>query len=108
MYANRSGLSIIDLDQSLPILRRTASLVRDVVKDDGVVLFVGSKTGHARCLERVKDRMGDNGFTSTKWVPGLLTNSETLCVNQVRIDAQCLMTASVLGPWRTARTLRTW
>jgi small subunit ribosomal protein S2 len=78
VYANRSGLSIIDLDQTLPILRRTAALVRDVVKDDGVVVFVGTRSGMQRSLERAKERLGDNGYTTAKWMPGLLTNAETL------------------------------
>lgn len=78
IYANRSGLSIIDLDQTLPIIRRTASLVRDIVQADGVVLFVGTRDGMQKSLARAKERMGDNGFVTNKWLPGLLTNTETL------------------------------
>ena len=78
VYGNRSGLSIIDLDQTLPILRRTAALVRDVVKADGVVLIVGTRAGHKKGMDKAKERLGDNGYCTTKWLPGLLTNSETL------------------------------
>lgn len=78
VYANRSGLSIIDLDQTLPIIRRTAALVRDIVKEDGVVLFVGTRPGMQKSLEKAKERLGDNGFVTNKWLPGLLTNTETL------------------------------
>lgn len=78
IYGNRSGLSIIDLDQTLPILRRTAALVRDVVKADGVVLIVGTRGGLRKGLDKAKERLGDNGYCTTKWLPGLLTNSETL------------------------------
>ncbi|BEI83268.1 hypothetical protein CcaverHIS002_0311360 [Cutaneotrichosporon cavernicola] len=74
VYGNRAGLNIIDLDQTLSILRRCASVVRDVVKDDGVVLFV-SKQRNATL--KIKGRMGDNGFVTASWMPGLLTNSET-------------------------------
>lgn len=80
IYGSRSGLSIIDLDQTLPILRRTAALVRDVVKADGVVLIVGTREGLGKCLDKAKDRLGDNGYTAKEWLPGLLTNSETMCV----------------------------
>ncbi|CAK9780490.1 ribosomal protein S2 [Cutaneotrichosporon oleaginosum] len=74
VYGNRAGLNIIDLDQTLSILRRCASVVRDVVKDDGVVLFV-SKQRNATL--QIKARMGDNGFVAASWMPGLLTNAET-------------------------------
>lgn len=74
VYGNRAGLSVIDLDQTLSVLRRCATVVRDIVKDDGVVLFV-SKQRNATL--QIKARMGDNGFVAARWMPGLLTNSET-------------------------------
>jgi small subunit ribosomal protein S2 len=66
------------LDQTLPILRRTAALVRDVVKADGVVLIVGNRLGIEKSLMKAGERLGDNGYVTGKWLPGLLTNSETL------------------------------
>ena len=78
VYGNRSGLSIIDLDETIPLLRRAAAVVRDVVKADGVVLFVGTRPGMKRTLDRAKERLGDNGYITNKWLPGLLTNAETL------------------------------
>lgn len=78
VYGNRSGLSIIDLDQTLPILRRTANMIREVVQADGVVLFVGTREAHERILQKAKQRLGDNGYVVNDWLPGTLTNSETL------------------------------
>ncbi|WWC62844.1 mitochondrial 37S ribosomal protein uS2m [Kwoniella dejecticola CBS 10117] len=77
IYGKRAGLSIIDLDQTLPILRRTAALVRDVVKADGIVLIVGTRNGHEKMIYRAKERLEDNGYAVTDWMPGVLTNSET-------------------------------
>ena len=78
IYGYRSGLAIIDLEKTLPLLRHAASLVRDVVKADGVVLMVGSRTGMERCMDRAKKRLSDNGFVTLKWSPGLLTNAQSL------------------------------
>ncbi|KAK4687162.1 small subunit ribosomal protein S2, partial [Tremellales sp. Uapishka_1] len=87
VYGNRSGLSVIDLDQTLPILRRTAALVRDVVKADGVVLIVGTREGHKKAVEKARERLGDNGFAVTdKWLPGTLTNSQTFFGLQPLMD----------------------
>ncbi|WWC88426.1 uncharacterized protein L201_003337 [Kwoniella dendrophila CBS 6074] len=77
IYGKRAGLSIIDLDQTLPILRRTAALVRDVVKADGIVLIVGTREGHKKMIYRAKERLEDNGYAVNDWMPGVLTNSET-------------------------------
>lgn len=78
IYGKRAGLSIIDLDQTLPILRRTAALVKDIVKADGVVLIVGTRPGHQKMIQKAKERLEDNGFAVGQWIPGLLTNAETL------------------------------
>ena len=80
IYGNRAGLSIIDLDQTLPILRRTAALVRDIVKVDGLVLVVATRPALAKCLEKAKERLEDNGYITMNWLPGTLTNTETLYV----------------------------
>lgn len=77
VYGNRAGLSIIDLEQTLPLLRRAAALVRDVVEADGVVLFVGTKQKHRKPLQQARERLGDNGYSTLKWWPGTLTNAET-------------------------------
>nr|ODN92354.1 30S small subunit ribosomal protein S2 [Cryptococcus depauperatus CBS 7855] len=76
IYGKRAGLAIIDLDQTLPILRRTAALVRDVVKADGVVLIVGTRPGHQKMIKKAKARLEDNGFAVGRWMPGVLTNAE--------------------------------
>ncbi|ORX37178.1 ribosomal protein S2, flavodoxin-like domain-containing protein [Kockovaella imperatae] len=78
IYGYRSGLAIIDLEKTLPLLRHASAVIRDVVKADGVILFVGTATGMERCMDKAKKRMGDNGFMTNKWIPGLLTNPQSL------------------------------
>jgi small subunit ribosomal protein S2 len=53
-------------------------MVREVVKADGVILIVGTRDAHERILNKAKERLGDNGFVVGDWLPGTLTNSETL------------------------------
>lgn len=81
VYGNRSGLSVIDLDQTLPLLRRAANLVREVVAADGVIMIVGTRDGHAKFMRKAHARMGDNAYVVGQWLPGTLTNSATLCVS---------------------------
>ncbi|KAL1413084.1 hypothetical protein Q8F55_000833 [Vanrija albida] len=77
VYGTRAGLSIIDLEQTLPLLRRAATLVRDVAKADGVILFVGTRRPHKKLVVAAAERLGDNGFATDVWMPGMLTNAET-------------------------------
>ena len=55
-------------------------MIREVVKADGVILIVGTRQAHERILQKAKGRLGDNGFVVNDWLPGTLTNSETLYV----------------------------
>ena len=75
-YGTRAGLSIIDLDQTLPLLRRAANVARAIAEADGLILFVG--TGNeaiGTAARKAASRLGANGFhIDSRWLPGLLTN----------------------------------
>ncbi len=43
LYGVRNGLHIIDLQQTVPLLHRALVAVREVVANNGRVLFVGTK-----------------------------------------------------------------
>ena len=53
-------------------------MVREVVQADGVVLLVGTRDAHGKILQKAQKRLGDNGYVVNEWLPGTLTNSETL------------------------------
>lgn len=81
LYGQRSGLHLIDLERAtVPLLRQAASLVRDVVKADGNVLFVGTRPEHRRSVQMAAERLDGNGFAvaGTKWLAGTLTNSSSM------------------------------
>ncbi|GAA6050456.1 hypothetical protein JCM3770_002605 [Rhodotorula araucariae] len=75
VYGTRTGISYIDLRQTLPALRRAAQVVKGVVERDGKVLFVGSLKGAERAVWENAKRLGDNGYGVTKWLPGTISNA---------------------------------
>ncbi|GAA5995090.1 mitochondrial 37S ribosomal protein uS2m MRP4 [Rhodotorula paludigena] len=76
VYGTRTGISYIDLRQTLPALRRAAQIVKGVVERDGKVLFVGSLKGAERAVWENAKRLGENGFGVTKWLPGTISNAK--------------------------------
>lgn len=80
IYGTRHGVSVIDMRETLTALRRAAALVKGTVENDGIVLFVGSKSmkDSERVLEVNASKMGRNGYATSKWLPGTLTNASTL------------------------------
>ena len=74
-YGYRSGIAIIDLDQTLPLLRRAANVTRAIAEADGIILFVGTTEALAPTVRKAAERIGENGFhIHSRWIPGLLTN----------------------------------
>jgi small subunit ribosomal protein S2 len=74
-YGVRAGITIIDLDQTLPLLRRAAQLVRAVTAKDGIILFVGTRPDLRPIVRKAAERIGSQGYhVGEKWLPGTLTN----------------------------------
>lgn len=76
VYGTRAGVSYIDLRQTLPALRRAAQVVKGVVERDGKVLFVGSLKGTEQAVWINAQRLGENGYGVTKWLPGTISNAK--------------------------------
>ncbi|MBI1205885.1 MAG: 30S ribosomal protein S2 [Azospirillum sp.] len=77
LFGVRNGVHIIDLEQSVPMLHRAMTAVRDVVAGGGRVLFVGTKR---QAQERVADGASRCGqyFVNHRWLGGMLTNWKTI------------------------------
>lgn len=74
-YGVRAGITIIDLDQTLPLLRRAANLVRSITVGDGTVVFVGTRPDLRAAVRKAAERLEDQGYyVGEKWLPGTLTN----------------------------------
>ena len=76
VYGNRAGISIIDLDQTLPLLRRAANVTRAIAQRGGSVLFLGTRPDLRPVVEKSASRLGETqGFyVGERWLPGTLTN----------------------------------
>ncbi|KAJ9107072.1 hypothetical protein QFC20_003797 [Naganishia adeliensis] len=78
IYGHRAGLHIIDVESAtVPLLNKAAKVVKEVVKADGVVLFVGTRAEHRSVVRRAVEKLEGNGFgvAGTSWMAGTLTNS---------------------------------
>src|SRR5438105_5553441 len=77
LYGERSGIYIIDLEQTLTGLKEAYDFVRDLGRRGGTVLFVGTK-------KQAQDIVQDQAarvrmpFVSTRWLGGMLTNFQTI------------------------------
>ena len=77
IFAQRAGVHIIDLDQTLTLLERALSFVRGVAEANHEVLFVGTKKQAQIPLAEEAIRSGQP-FVAERYIGGMLTNFQTI------------------------------
>jgi len=77
IFAQRAGVHIIDLDQTLTLLERALSFVRGVAEANREVLFVGTKKQAQIPLAEEALRSGQP-FVAERYIGGMLTNFQTI------------------------------
>ncbi|MDR1516369.1 MAG: 30S ribosomal protein S2 [Synergistaceae bacterium] len=77
IFTERNGIYIIDLQKTVKGLERAYDFVREVAKNGGSVLFVGTKR---QAQDPIRDEAVRSGqfFINQRWLGGLLTNFTTI------------------------------
>ena len=86
IFAERNGIHIIDLAQTVARLDDALEFVRDTTRRSESVLFVGTKK---QAQESVRDEANRSGqhYVDTRWLGGLLTNFTTIKRRIQRLEA---------------------
>ncbi len=92
IFGERSGVHVLDLQQTVPMLYRALEVAREIVKSGGRVLFVGTKVQGSDIVKEAANRCGQY-YINHRWLGGLLTNWKTVnqsikSLKQMREDLQ--------------------
>ncbi len=82
IFTKRNGIHIIDLEQTVGLLKKAGDFVKDLIAGGGDILFVGTKKQAQEIIEEVAKRCGMY-YVNQRWLGGVLTNFTTI---QTRID----------------------
>ncbi len=77
IFAQRTGVHIIDLDQTLTLLERALGFVRSIAEANREVLFVGTKKQAQIPLAEQAIRSGQP-YVAERYIGGMLTNFQTI------------------------------
>jgi small subunit ribosomal protein S2 len=77
IFAERGGIYIIDLQQTLGLLEEAHGFARNIAERGGSVLFVGTKKQAQDGVAEHAQRVG-MPYVSHRWLGGLLTNWRTI------------------------------
>lgn len=77
IYGVRNDIHIIDLGKTVPMLHQALNAVREVVAQNGRILFVGTKRQATDPVAEAAKRCGQY-YINQRWLGGLLTNWTTI------------------------------
>ena len=77
IFTSRNGIHVIDLQQTIKLIKDTYKVIRDVAQKNGTVLFVGTKKQAQESIESeaIKCEMP---YVNHRWLGGTLTNNQTI------------------------------
>jgi small subunit ribosomal protein S2 len=84
IFGVRNGIHIIDLEQTMPLLRQGLEAVREVVAGGGRVLLVGTKRQAQDAVADAAKRCGQY-YVNYRWLGGMLTNFKTISASIKRL-----------------------
>src|SRR5438046_3957316 len=77
LYGQRSGIYIIDLEQTLSGLQRAHDFLAGIGARNGAILFVGTKKQAQEVVAEQATRV-NMPYVNTRWLGGMLTNFQTI------------------------------
>src|SRR5699024_1739202 len=77
IFTERNGIYIIDLQQTVKMVNDAYDFIKDVARDGGQVLFVGTKKQAQDAIKEEAERAGQL-YVNQRWLGGILTNYDTI------------------------------
>jgi small subunit ribosomal protein S2 len=77
IFGDRSGIHIMDLSQTVPMLHQALKVISDTVAGGGRVLFVGTKRQASDLVADAAKRSAQY-YVNARWLGGMMTNWKTI------------------------------
>ena len=85
IFAAKNGIYIIDLQQTLELLKEAYDFCKNIAANEGTILFVGTKKQIQDIAEK-NAKECNMPYVKNRWLGGTLTNFETILKRIKRID----------------------
>lgn len=85
IYGARDNVHIINLQQTVPLMEIALKKIYETVKNNGKVLFVGSKVQATDLVAEYAEKCGQF-YINSRWLGGTLTNWNTISKSIKKLD----------------------
>ena len=85
IFTSRNGIHVIDLQQSVQLINLAYEFIKEIVINDGIILFVGTKKQAQDAVKEESSRC-EMPFVNHRWLGGTLTNISTIrqSINKIK------------------------
>lgn len=86
LFGIRNNTHIINLEQTIPFLRRALNVAKEIIRNDGNILFLGTRSDISNIIKISAKRSGQPYMTNN-WISGTLTNWREIypCLERLKI-----------------------
>ncbi|UCB44303.1 MAG: 30S ribosomal protein S2 [Spirochaetota bacterium] len=77
IFTARNGIHIIDLQKTITLLKVAYNAIKELAKNGGTILFIGTKRQAQQAIVEEASRCG-MPYVSNRWLGGMITNFETI------------------------------
>lgn len=77
ILTSRNGLHILDPQKTIECFRNAVEVVKEVARNNGIILFVGTKKQAQPIIKEEAQRCG-MFYVAERWLGGMLTNFKTI------------------------------
>ena len=85
IYGNRNKIHIIDIQQTLPLMKEACAYAEKIASSGGKILFVGTKRA-ARDIVSKYATEAKMPYVNIRWLGGMLTNFDTVKKSIQKLD----------------------
>ncbi|MBQ9042883.1 MAG: 30S ribosomal protein S2 [Eggerthellaceae bacterium] len=85
IFGSRGDIYILDLKQTLIGMDNAYSFVRNLAKNGGTILFVGTKKQAQEAVSEAANRCG-MPYVNARWLGGMMTNFQTIRTRVQRME----------------------
>ena len=77
IFTSRNEIHVIDLQQTMKLIKETYQIVKEIARKGGTILFVGTKKQAQEAIQAEAERSG-MFYINQRWLGGTLTNHITI------------------------------
>lgn len=86
LFGIRNKTHIINLEQTIPLLRKSVNVVKEITKNEGKILFLSTRNDISNIM-KIAAKRSNQPYMTKRWISGTFTNWKEIysCIERLKI-----------------------